>query len=78
MNKRLGLSAIVLLICSPLFGQQENPVLNWATLLALSYHIDSNAVDKRANNFECKLDVISARDTSQAEQHSHAMTMRLW
>lgn len=65
MNKRLGLSAIVLLICSPLFGQQENPVLNWATLLALSYHIDSNVVYKRANNFECKLDVISARDTSQ-------------
>lgn len=45
-------------------AQQLSSEAKWAAETAASYHIQSNIVYKTANNYECKLDVISARDTS--------------
>jgi acetyl esterase/lipase len=45
-------------------AQQLSPETRWAAETAASYHIQSNIVYKTAANYECKLDVISARDTS--------------
>ncbi len=45
-------------------AQQLAPEVKWATQTASSYSVLPDVVYKRANQYECKLDVIFARDTA--------------
>ncbi len=65
MKKRFILAIVSFLICSALLAQDEQ-ALKWATVVGVNYRVDPNVVYKRANNFECKLDVISAREAAPA------------
>lgn len=68
MKRKLSFAAcLMLLICSPTLAQRIDPITRWATDVATNYRIDSDIVYKKANGFECKLDVIYARDTSAAK-----------
>lgn len=50
--------AFCLCASAGLFAQQD-PVEHWAALAGLEYRVVPNIVYKRANGFECKLDVIT-------------------
>lgn len=65
--KKYFISTILLFLVSPpAHPQQEDPVARWATLAASEYRVVSNIVYKKANGYDCKLDVIAARDASTA------------
>ena len=55
---------LFLMILSPLRGQETDPVVRWATLAQWTFRITSNIVYKKANGYECKLDVITAGERS--------------
>ncbi len=57
-------TSFMLLALSPTFAQQLDPITRWATDVVTNYRIDSNIVYKKANGYECKLEVIYARDAS--------------
>ena len=57
----------ILVICLgvlslPLYAQQLSPATKWAVEAAVNYNMSPDIVYKRANQFDCKLDVISAND----------------
>ena len=49
--------------------QAEPSLESWTALMSSKYDVIPNIVYKRASNFECKLDVIMARDTSRPPTH---------
>jgi acetyl esterase/lipase len=55
---------LFLMIVSPLRGQETDPVVRWASLARSTFRITSNIVYKKANGYECKLDVITAGERS--------------
>jgi acetyl esterase/lipase len=61
---KLLLAAVLLLQALSAAGQQLSPGVRWATRTATNYSIRPDVVYKRANQYECKLDVIYANDTA--------------
>ena len=55
---------VLLLIPCPLLGQELDPVVKWATLAPWEFRMTNNIVYKKANGFECKLDVITPGERS--------------
>ena len=60
--KRTFWFVVVLLVSSSLQG--EDALSEWAALTQNEFRVYPNIVYKRANGFDCKLDVIAARDSS--------------
>ncbi|MGD0220873.1 MAG: alpha/beta hydrolase [Terriglobia bacterium] len=53
-----------LMICCPLGGQESDPVIRWATLAPWEFKVTNNIVYKKANGYDCKLDVITPGERS--------------
>jgi len=66
VKRIIVLVAFVTLVAFPAFSQQLDPAARWATRAEADYDVFANIVYKRANNFECKLDVYAAHDVSKA------------
>jgi acetyl esterase/lipase len=49
----------LLTISRPLLGQEPEQVVRWATLAPWEFQMTNNIVYKKANGYECKLDVIT-------------------
>ena len=60
--RRLVLLALLVLLSSPAWAQQLSPETKWATETFGEYQFTPDIVYKRANQFDCKLDVIAATD----------------
>jgi len=54
----------LLVISCPLLGQESDPVLRWTTLAPWEFRMTNNIVYKRANGYDCKLDVITPGERS--------------
>jgi acetyl esterase/lipase len=65
VKKRLIWLGLFAISCSSAFAQVKDPVATWATLVGWDYQVDANIVYKKANGFDCKLDVISALDKTK-------------
>lgn len=63
--RKLVLLALMVFWSFPARAQQLSPEAKWATETAAEYESHPDIVYKKANQFECKLDVISATDKAQ-------------
>lgn len=54
----------LLVISRPLLGQETDPLMKWATLAPWEFRMTNNIVYKKANGYECKLDVITPGERS--------------
>jgi len=64
--KKLALAVCLGILCLSAKAQQLSPQARWAVETASNYSIRPDIVYKRANQYECKLDVISANDKSHS------------
>lgn len=64
--KRIILLSLLITACSFAFAEQAGTSENWFTQAIWNYRVVPNIVYKRASGFECKLDVIAARDSFKA------------
>lgn len=62
--KKFSMVIATIVLCLPVWAQQLSPEVKWAVETASNYSIRPDIVYKRANQYECKLDVISANDKS--------------
>lgn len=60
--RKLALLALLGFMSIPVRAQQLSPEAKWATQTGVEYQIHPDIVYKKANQFECKLDVVSAAD----------------
>ena len=60
-----NLLSILMLASMTSLVQAGSSLETWTALMSKRYNFIPNIVYKRASNFECKLDVIMARDTSR-------------
>ena len=60
--RKLMLFALLGLMTLPAGAQQLSPEAKWATQFAAEYEFHPNIVYKRASQYDCKVDVISAVD----------------
>ncbi len=65
MKRKSFLPIILVTLCVSSFAQQEDAVGKWAVLAGSEYSLSPNIVYKKANGFDCKLDVIAAKDHSR-------------
>ena len=63
--RKIILLALLGLVCIPAGALQLSPEARWVIEFATGYEFHSNIVYKRAGQYECKLDVISAADTTK-------------
>jgi acetyl esterase/lipase len=52
----------LLVVGSPVWGQTEESLANWAARAGWNLRVTPNIVYKRANNYDCKLDVLAQGD----------------
>jgi len=64
--KKFVLSTLLAVVCFAVLSRGEDQAASWAVLAAWEYRAVPNIVYKRAGGFECRLDVIAARDTTPA------------
>jgi acetyl esterase/lipase len=60
--RKLALLALLGFLSFPARAQQLSPEAKWTTQLASEYEVYPDIVYKKANQYECKLDVIAAND----------------
>jgi acetyl esterase/lipase len=60
--RKLVLLALLIFLAAPARAQQLSPEVKWATATSGEYKFTQDVVYKKANQYECKLDVISAKD----------------
>ncbi len=66
MRRKLVRVAFLIALSCPVYAQQVDTVAAWATRAASEYDVHPNIVYKKGNNFDCKLDVIAASQTTKA------------
>jgi len=66
MKRVFALVAFLVLIGTSVHGQQLDPISQWATIAANTYQVVPNIVYTKANGYDLKLDVITAKQRSPA------------
>lgn len=65
MNKCILAMSLFFSLIPGAYAQQSEAAVRWATVAIWDFDIQRNIVYKRANNYECKLDVYAAKDRSK-------------